>query len=223
MAEKRGKNKKSALFEDSTHLTLDLSRTVAREIFHRHPKPWDAVYHIRDHIRRNGDLLPYSEYDEIAEDIWVHVSAYVSPTARIDAPAIICGGARLCHHSHVEGSVIGSFATVGEMSIVKNSILFDRSSLCAHGSISSSIIGYEALLGFGSSAVDLRLDGMTVTFEMPEGLYVTGRDRLGCVICDGVKVGAGCVINPGTVIDTGTVVHPLTTVSGYVYPYSTVK
>ena len=223
MAEKREKTKRIHLAEDETRPALDLSRTVAREIFNYRSRPWDAIPHVREHIRRNGDLLSYAEYDEIAEDVWVHVSAYISPTAKIDAPAIVCGGARLCHHSHVEGSVIGAFATVGEMSIVKNSIMFDRSTLLSHGYLSSSIIGYEALLGNSVTVTDARLDGMNVIVDMPEGIYATGRDRLGSVICDGVRIGAGCVINPGAVIDTGSTVYPLTSVSGYVYPYSTIK
>ena len=58
---------------------------------------------------------------------------------------------------------------------------------------------------------------------MPEGTYVFGKERLGAVVCDGVKIGATCVINPGTVIDVGSTMYPLTSVSGYVYPYTTVR
>lgn len=206
-----------------TKPVLDLSRTVAKDIFKSRTMPWDAVQAIYDFVNRNGTRLSYDEYDEISENVWVHVSAYLSPSAKIEAPAIICGGARICHHVCVGGSIIGAFATVGEHSTVKNSIMFDRSRLMGHNSLASSILGYESVLGNGSTAADIRLDGMNVTVNMPEGLYITGRGRLGAVICDGVKIGAGCVINPGTVIDGGSIVYPLTSVSGYVYPYSTVK
>ena len=212
------------LSEDfKTKPVLDLTRTVAKDIFKSKAMPWDAIQAIPRFVNRNGMKLSYDEYDEIAENVWVHISAYLSPSAKIEAPTIICGGARICHHTHVSGSVIGAFAVVGEHSTVKNSVMLDRSRLIGHNALISSILGYESALGNGTVVADSRLDGMNVTVNMPEGLYITGRGHLGAVICDGVKVGAGCVINPGTVIDGGSIVYPLTSVSGYVYPYSTVK
>jgi carbonic anhydrase/acetyltransferase-like protein (isoleucine patch superfamily) len=86
-----------------------------------------------------------------------------------------------------------------------------------------SILGYASVIGQGSMVPDRRLDGMSIAFDMPEGIYVSGKTRLGAVICDDVKVGASCVINPGAVIDTGSKIYPLTSVSGYMYPYTTAE
>ena len=206
-----------------TKPVLDLTRTLMRDIFISKHSPWDAIPSLHEQTRKLGITLPYDEYDEIAEDVWVHVSAYLSPSAKIQSPAIICGGAKLCHGSIVSGSVIGAFSTVGELSVVKNSITFDRSRLCGQNSLLSSVIGYETVIGNGSIVAEERLDGLNVTVDMPEGLYVTGKGRLGAVICDGVKIGSLCVINPGSVIDTASVIYPMTSVSGYVQPYSTIK
>lgn len=206
-----------------TKPALDLTRTLMGEAFVNKSSSWDIIPTLHAEIRKRGILLPYDEYDEIAEDVWIHVSAYLSPSAKIQSPAIIGGGARLCHGSIVSGSVIGAFSTVGELSIVKDSVTFDRSRLCGQNCLMSSIIGYESVIGNGSTVVDSRLDGLNVTFDMPEGIYVTGRGHLGAVICDGVRIGSLCVINPGSVIDAGSTVYPMTSVSGYVSPYSSVK
>ena len=224
MSEKIRKESKTQSHEpDRIRPALDLTRTVAREIFHYRTRPWDAIPCISEFIRKHGHELPYDEYDEISENVWVHISAYLSPSAKIDSPAIICGGAKICHYSTVAASVIGAFAYVGEHSTVKNSVLFDRSRLLVQNSISSSILGYGATLGQGTVAPDTRLDGMNISFDMPEGIYVSGKSHLGAVICDNARVGAACVINPGAVLDLGTKIYPLTSVSGYLYPYSTVK
>ena len=207
---------------DRIRPALDLTRTVARELFLYRTRPWDAIPGLQSYIRNHGHELPYDGYDEVSESVWVHVSAYLSPTARLEAPVIICGGARIGHYACIGGSIIGSFATVGELSQVKNSILFDKSKLCGHNSVRSSIIGYEATLGANSTIPDTRLDGMNVTFDMPEGMYVSGKAHLGAVVCDDVKVGASCVINPGSVVDHGSKLYPLTSVSGYIYPYSVI-
>jgi NDP-sugar pyrophosphorylase family protein len=208
---------------ERTRPALDLSRTVIKDIFTDRSRPWDVIPRISGYVKEHGDLLPHDEYDEISENVWVHVSAFLAPTARIEAPAIICGGAKISHFTYIENSVIGAFATVGEMTSVKNSILFDKSKLCGHNQLSFSILGYEAILGIGGMAPDVRLDGENVVFEMPEGLYFSGRSHLGAIICDQVKVGASAVINPGSIIDVGSQIFPLKAVSGYIYPYSTVK
>ncbi|MBQ8409844.1 MAG: UDP-N-acetylglucosamine pyrophosphorylase [Clostridia bacterium] len=199
---------------------LDLTRTVAKNLTLYRTCPWDAIPGLSAYISEHGIDLPYDQYDEVSENVWVHISAYLSPTAKIEAPAIICGGAKICHFSYVKGSVIGSFATVGEFTAVKNSILFDRSTLYGHNEVLSSIVGYESVIGQGTILTNTRLDGMNVTVDMPEGTYITGKAHIGSVICDNVKIGANCVINPGTVIDTGSKLYPLTHARGYLYPYT---
>mgnify|MGYP003290245540 CR=1 FL=1 len=218
--------KKTNLFireNEKTRPSLDVSRTVARGIFTDRNHPWAAIPHLSNYIKTHGNELSHDEYDEIAENVWVHISAYLAPTAKIEAPAIICGGAKISHLSYVANSVIGSFATVGEMTSVKHSIMFDKSKLCGHNQLSSSVLGYGAVLGIGSMAPDTRLDFASIAYDMPEEICLSGRTHLGAVICDDVKIGASCVINPGTVIDIGCTVYPLTSVSGYVYPYTTVR
>ena len=209
--------------EIQTRPRLDLARTVVKSLSLYRTHPWDSIPGLAAYITEHGIDLPYDQYDEVSENVWVHISAYLSPSARLEAPAIVCGGAKLCHNTHVKGSVIGSFATVEDGSTVKNSILFDRSTLCGHNEVLSSIVGYESVIGQGAVLVDTRLDNMNVTIEMPEGLYITGKSHLGSVVCDGVKIGANCVVNPGTVIDSGSKLYPLTYARGYLFPYTVVK
>jgi len=222
------KNKKSTYTlknaeHERTKPILDLSRTVMAEHFVSKTRPWDIINRLSAHIKERGIELPFDSYDEIAENIWVHQSVYLSPTAKLTAPVIICGGAKICHYSHIECSVIGSFSQIGELSVVKSSITFDKSRLCGHNSLSSSILGYESIIGVGAMIPDGRIDELNVAFDMPDGTYLTGRSRLGSVLCDGVSVGACSVVNPGTVIDVGSKIHPLSSVSGYIPPYSTVR
>lgn len=203
-----------------THLGLDLTRTVIRQMELYRSHPWDTVPELSSYITKQGIELPYDSYDEIRENVWVHISAYLSPTAKIDGPAIICGGAKICHYAHVTASVIGSFATVGEFSTVNNSILFDRSTLQGHNVFLSSILGYGSHVGYGTIVNDTRPDGDTVAISMPEGTYLTGKTKIGAVICDGVKIGASCLLRAGTVVDYGSKLAHTTHASGYLYPYS---
>ena len=220
MPNKQIKSRESQECHTKTRPILDLTRTVVHHLEQHKTRPWDVIPSLRNHIPEYGIALPYDQYDEIAENVWMHISAYLSPTARIEGPAIIGGGAEIRHFSYIKNAVIGAFATVGEFSSVKNSILFDRSALCGHNEVLSSVVGYECMIGAGAILADTHPDKSCITFEMPEGIYLTGKAHLGSVICDGTRIGAGCVIAPGTVIDYGSAVFRPDSVSGYLSPYS---
>ena len=148
MFDRKGTVKKTGACEECRlHPSMNLTRTVVRELLASHAQVWDALPYLQNHITNHGDLLSHEEFDEIAENIWVHVSAYLAPTCRIEAPAIICGGAKICHYAHVEGSVIGAFATVGEMSHVKNSIMFRSTCIENGATVENSIIMQGSRIG----------------------------------------------------------------------------
>ena len=213
-------NKKVSLQESKTQIVLSRSRSVAGKLFDDLSHPWEAIPSLRAFICKCGEELPYDQYDEISENIWVHVSAYLSPTAKIIAPAIICGGAKLCNFTCVEGSVIGSFAKIGEHSSVNTSIIFDKATLCGNNNINYSILGYRSRLGTGVKLPECRLDGENIFFSLPEGVYITKSARLGAIICDEASIGENSVINSGSVVNEGAIVPPLTTINGYVEPGS---
>ena len=122
MPNKQVKSREDPECHTKTRPILDLTRTAVRHLEQFKTRPWDAIPSLRNHIPEYGIALPYDQYDEIAENVWMHISAYLSPTARIEGPAIIGGGAEIRHFSYIKNAVIGAFATVGEFSTVKNSI-----------------------------------------------------------------------------------------------------
>jgi NDP-sugar pyrophosphorylase family protein len=212
--------KRSKPILSKTRLILDPQRSVAKDLFAACAKPWEAIYLLSNSIRKLGEELSYDEYDEISNGIWVHVSAYVSPGAKITAPAIICGGAKLCHFSHVEGSIIGSFATVGESSCISSSIIFDKATVSSLSCIRSSVVGYKAYIGSHCSLSDLRVDRSKVEIHLPEGNFLTEKLHLGSLVCDTAHIGDGTVVSAGSVIGEAAKVSPLSKVDGFVDAYS---
>ena len=209
-------SKKRIFTASETKLALDTQRSVAGELFAPHAKPWEAIYSLNLRIKQIGESLPYNEYDEIAEGVFVHITAYISHSAKITAPAIICGGARLCHFSHVSGSVIGAFATVGDGSCVHSSILFDKASVGSLSSVRSSILGYRSAVGTHVTLSDARADRSTVEFQLPEGIYPTEKLHMGSLVCDRAILGDGSVVCPGSIISESATVSPMMLVDGFV-------
>lgn len=200
--------------------TLDLKRTVVGGLFSCRQRPWESLYSLHGYIRELGPTLPYEQYDEIAENVWMHISAYLAPTARIESPSIICGGAQIRHGAYIQGSVVGAFSTVGEHACVRDSIIFDRAVLCGQSRVSISVLGYESKVGDGSVLLSRCSDGSNVLFDMPEGIYISGKKSLGSIICDGARIGAMCVVESGTVVGECARVDHMSRVRGYVQPFS---
>lgn len=89
--------------------------------------PWEALSGISAMIRELGEKLPADEFDRVADDVWVHKTAKVAPTAHLGGPLIVCAEAEIRHCAFIRGSaLVGEGAVVGNSTELKNVILFDK-------------------------------------------------------------------------------------------------
>ena len=202
---------------------INLSKTIAADFISGFEHPWEIFTGLSNYIYALGPTLPYDKYDEVSDSVWVHTSGYMAPSVKINARAIIGSGARICHGAHISGSIIGSYALIGDNSLVKNSIVFDMGKLYASNSVLSSIIGYNANLGAGASSYDTKLDSTNIEICLPEGIYLPGLSKLGSIVGEAARIGTNAVLNPGSVVDEHSIIYPLCSVNGYIPPYSVMK
>ena len=199
--------------EMKVHELYSLEHTMAKPLLEEQEYPWEALPHIGDFIRKLGEALPKSEYDNPMEGIWIHKTARVAPTAGIIAPVIIGPAAEIRHCAYIRGKVlIGSGAVVGNSSELKNTILFDNVQVPHYNYVGDSILGYKAHMGAGSITSNVKSDKKLVKVHGEDGDIETGMKKLGAMIGDGVEVGCGSVLNPGTVIGKNSNIYPLSSV-----------
>ena len=74
----------------------DLNRTAAGEYLKKFEYPFEALAGIKELIISLGNSLG-AEYTEVSENVWVHKTAKVAPTAYIGAPCIIGAGTEVRH------------------------------------------------------------------------------------------------------------------------------
>ena len=67
----------------------DLNETIAAKVFEDCTFPWEVLAKIGNFIVELGNTLPEDEYEKRGENIWVHRTANVFPSAYIAGPAII--------------------------------------------------------------------------------------------------------------------------------------
>lgn len=192
---------------------FDLTHTQAAELLSAHRYPWEALPEIGAFIRKLGETLSETEYEKRGEDIWVHRSARVFPSAYLAGPCIVGPESEVRHCAFIRGSaLIGAGCVVGNSTELKNVILFDGVQVPHYNYVGDSVLGYKAHMGAGSITSNVKSDKTLVKVHLPGEDLETGLKKFGAILGDHVEVGCGSVLNPGSVIGAGSSIYPLSSV-----------
>ena len=195
----------------------DLDHTLAKEYLCGFEYPWEALKGIKDMIVALGKTLNKDEYDEVSENVWIHKTAKVFPSAYIAAPCIIGANTEVRHCAFIRGSaLVGEDCVVGNSCELKNVILFDHVQTPHYNYVGDSILGYYSHMGAGSITSNVKSDKKLVVVHNKEENIETGLKKFGAMIGDHVEVGCNSVLNPGTVIGRNSNVYPLSRVRGLI-------
>ncbi len=195
----------------------DLDHTLAKDYLSQFTYPWEALKGIKDMIIELGKTLDPAEYDEVSENVWVHKTAKVFPSAYLGAPCIIGPNTEVRHCAFVRGSaLVGADCVVGNSVELKNVILFDHVQTPHYNYVGDSILGYYSHMGAGSITSNVKSDKKLVVVHNGTEEIETGIKKFGAMLGDHVEVGCNSVCNPGTVIGRYSNIYPTSCVRGVV-------
>lgn len=195
---------------------LDLTKTIAAELFKDKSYPWEALSEIKAFIEAIGPTLPAEEFDNPQPGVWIAKDAKVFPSAYVGAPCIIDHEAEVRHCAFIRGSaIVGKKAVVGNSTELKNVVLFDNVQVPHYNYVGDSILGYKAHMGAGSITSNVKMD-RTLVKVFGDEVIESGCKKFGAILGDNVEVGCNSVLNPGTVVGAGSLVYPLSSVRGVV-------
>ena len=147
----------------------DLDHTLAKEYLSQFTYPWEALKGIKDMIIELGKSLDPAEYDEVSENVWVHKTAKVFPSAYLGAPCIIGPNTEVRQCAFVRGSaLVGADCVVGNSAELKNVILFDHVQTPHYNYVGDSILGYHAHMGAGAVTSNVKADNKEVVIHAGE-------------------------------------------------------
>ncbi len=193
----------------------DLSHSAAGQWLAGFTYPWEALGGIKDMILQLGNTLG-NEYDQVAEQVWVHKSAKIAPTAYLGAPCIIGANTEVRHCAFIRGSaLVGEGCVVGNSVELKNVILFDGVQVPHYNYVGDSILGYKAHMGAGSVTSNVKSDKALVVIHTQPPI-ATGIKKVGAMLGDRVEIGCNSVLNPGTVVGKDSSVYPTSCVRGVI-------
>ena len=194
----------------------DLNQTMAGDYLRGFTYPWEALGGISDLILRLGGTLSPEEYTQTGENVWVHKTAKVAPTAYLGGPCIIGAGTEVRHGAFIRGAaLVGEGCVVGNSVELKNVILFNGVQVPHYNYVGDSILGYKAHMGAGSVTSNIKSDRTLVVIHTQPPL-ATGRKKVGAMLGDCVEVGCNSVLNPGAVVGRRSSVYPVSCVRGIV-------
>ena len=196
---------------------FDTHKTMAGDYLARYTWPWEVLPHIGEIVKELGEKLPKEEYEKRGEDIWIHKTVSLAPTATVRGPVILGKDVEVRPGAFIRGNVLaGEGCVVGNSTELKNVILFDRVQVPHYNYVGDSILGYRSHMGAASITSNVKSDKTLVKVHGEDGDIETGLKKFGAAIGDYVEVGCGSVLNPGTVVGRHTNIYPLSSVRGCV-------
>lgn len=208
----------SGSFEDMRISRLfEPGHTITWKYLEKLDWPWDALPSIGTYVAELGAALDLSEFKQRADNVWIHKTAIVAPSAFIGKSIIIGAGTEIRHCAFLRGpAIVGDNCVVGNSTELKNVILFDNVQVPHFNYIGDSIFGYKSHTGAGAVTCNVKNDHSLVTVKCSKERIETGLKKFGAILGDRVDIGCNSALNPGTVIGTGTSVYPLSRVRGFV-------
>ena len=194
----------------------DCSHSIAAEYLQQFTYPWEALSGIKHLIVELGQKLPAEQYTQVSEQVWVHNTAKVDPSAYLGMPCIIGANTEVRHGAFIRGAaLVGENCVVGNSVELKNVILFDNVQVPHYNYVGDSILGYKSHMGAGSLTSNVKSDKSLVVIHAEQEIP-TGLKKVGAMLGDFVEVGCNSVLNPGTVIGRNSNVYPLSCVRGVI-------
>lgn len=194
-----------------------LEHTLAADYLRGFTYPWEALRGISDLIISLGNSLSPDEYDNPSENVWVHKTAKVFPSAYLGAPCIIGANTEVRHCAFIRGSaLVGENCVVGNSVELKNVIIFDNVQTPHYNYVGDSILGYKSHMGAGSITSNVKSDKTNVVIKSADEQLETGIKKIGAMLGDCVEVGCNSVLNPGTIIGKNSNIYPTSCVRGVV-------
>ena len=179
--------------------------------------PWEALKGIKELIIELGKSLG-DDYKEVSENVWIHESAKVFPSAYIGSPCIIGPETEVRHCAFIRSSaLVGRGCVIGNSVELKNVIISDNVQVPHYNYVGDSILGYRSHMGAGSLTSNVKSDKTLVVIKDRDGRNMeTGIKKVGAFLGDWVEVGCNSVLCPGSVIGKHTNIYPLSRVRGVV-------
>lgn len=188
-----------------------------KRVFTRQEAPVERLVYPWDLLAWQERVMEGMEGGSFSAQDGIHVTGalrvgkgtVVMPGVVVEGAVWVGDGCRIGPNCHLRGCVsIGNGCVAGQGVELKNCIIGDNTFIPHLSYAGDSIIGADVNFGAGTVCSNFRHDGRKHRMMAGGRLEDTGRDKLGAVIGDHVRLGANTVVLPGRVVPPGTWTMP---------------
>ena len=131
----------------------------------------------------------------------------------IEGPVYIGKNTIIGPNTYIKGpTAIHDNCFIGAAAEVESSVIFSKTEVPHYAFIGDSVIGEECLIGTGVVLINFLFGGDVIWAKVKGEKISTGRDKMGTVIGNKVKIGPNVSIMPGVMIGDETTIYPNTLV-----------
>ncbi|MHA1267358.1 MAG: bifunctional sugar-1-phosphate nucleotidylyltransferase/acetyltransferase [Candidatus Helarchaeota archaeon] len=189
-------------------------------------RPWDLL----DANKYILNQIPLQNKGMIEDNVTLIGKIGIGKGTRIRSGSYLIGPLLIGEHCDIGPNCyirpyccFGENVHVGHACELKNTIIFDNSSVPHLSYIGDTIIGSEVNLGAGTITANLRFDKKTVKVNIKGKRMDSGRKKMGAIIGDYSQTGIGATIMPGVKIGPFSIVGSNVTVYEDVPPNTVYK
>lgn len=165
--------------------------------------PWQLL----DWCRQLTEALPLSICGEVSPSSHtcglrsLGEGSVIMPGCVIEGAVSIGKNCRIGPNAYIRGNVVvGDSCVIGHAVEVKNCVIADDTCLSHLSYAGDSLIGKNVNIAAGCILSNFRHDGGEHAMYLSGKRIMTGRTKLGCILGDGVRLGANSVILPGRIL-----------------------
>lgn len=176
-------------------------------------QPWRSTQAADSIVRSVVERLSSDDqWIRSSDEVVRHATATVSPSAFVDAPAVIGPQSHVAHGAYLRGGVwLDEHVVIGTHCEIKSSFVFARSRIAHLNYVGDSIIGEDVNIEAGAVVANHwnEREGELIVVHIEGDAIETGVSKFGALIGDGCRIGANAVTSPGTILKPGSLVGRL--------------
>jgi NDP-sugar pyrophosphorylase family protein len=172
--------------------------------------PWEITQHSDEIIQGLFQTLD-ADYT-IENKLAIHKSAVIEPGVILKGTIIIGENSFVGANAYLRGPIfLGKSVKIGPSSEIKQSFIFDNSSVAHFNYVGNSILGQHVNLEAGAICANHfneRTDKNIVVIYLDQHI-ATHTEKFGALIGYFTKIGANAVLSPGTILPQNSIVKRL--------------